>query len=224
MAQASIQARPAPIKARPRPDPALVYRCYVAEVMRHGKHGALRRTGDQFGYGREWARRVVLKHEQATRESAATPPELRYTPAPGELEYQAACARIARETAAQQLLAALLTPQNVSESPPDPPPAPPPDRRQDYVALAFKTAPVGVRTSPVVPVDCLQLERARVAVATVDDATLAARMAAAAAVLVTCGLLVIAARHPALALALLLPDLAIWHVAAEAQRLRRNRW
>ncbi len=78
--------------------PERVYQTYLHEVETGGKRGALRRTAERYRkpdgstYTGEWARLIVAAEEARRR-----PPDdaTAYVPAPGELDYQAECRRMA---------------------------------------------------------------------------------------------------------------------------------
>lgn len=96
-------------------DKARVYQTYLAEKQ-HGR-GVFARVGRAYGKSDEWARKIVRDYEQSAPAQASvikafSPQDLRYIPAPLEVEYQAERDRLAKDLAACQqndLLCQLLS-------------------------------------------------------------------------------------------------------------------
>ncbi len=182
-------------------DPRFILRLWHQETIRSGKRGAYKRVGERVGLSDERIRQIVADDEDQ-RWARGFLAVLLYV----EL-------RRSRWQTWQAQICQHERKHRQAES----------DRRPLTRLIEHNPQPsIGYRLARLDVSRSLQIERPYLAVATLNDADVAARMAFALAVLVTGGLLLIAARHTMLALALLPPALGLWHMAAVAQRLRRG--
>jgi len=67
-----------------KPDPSRVYQVFLHEASSVGRRNAASRTATAFGLSDDTIRRIVARFEKVDD----TPPEVQYTPAPGQVEYE----------------------------------------------------------------------------------------------------------------------------------------